>query len=315
MTRLKCPSWQQLEAIYERDIRRGALTLRSPNPPAIGTRVSIELVLPSGTALTLTGLVTMHHRKGPAMTRLEVQLQFAAGDLWIIESGIAAARRAREALTKLDPPLGDYEVEIEIEEDVDTGTAEHELAGALERELETLRGKPPQQILGVAVDASPEMAREAFQELSKKYHPDAFARFTSMKIWSLAGELFILVSDAYSALAEQAASRASARLSRREDSAAEVLLDQDRLDEAMEAYEAILRKDPKNRKARIGLEIARGLSWIRDGANPAAAAEQFARILEADPQNARAQAVLARLMRSLTDDSRKRLAKMMKEDK
>jgi tetratricopeptide (TPR) repeat protein len=312
VTRLKCPSWEQLEAIYERDIKRGALALKSPNPPPIGSRINLELVLPSGSALPLTGLVTLHTRGSGGATRIEVQLQFAPGDLWMIESGIAAARRARENAAEYE------QLEIEVddpEDDIATATAETELANALQAEFDALMGRPPHQILGVPPNASPEVAREAFAALSKRYHPDAYARFTNERLWSLAGELFMLVSDAFNALADQAASRASAMLGGFETGVADLLVDDQRYDEAMEQYDALLKQDPKNRRARIGLEVARGLKWLRDGGNPSSAAQHFQRILEADPANERAQAVMAKLMRWLTADSRERLSRLMKEGK
>jgi tetratricopeptide (TPR) repeat protein len=320
VTRLKCPSWEQLEAIYERDIRRGALALKSPNPPPIGSRVNVELILPSGTALPLTGLVTMHRRDtAGASMRIEIQLQFAPGDLWMIESGIAAARRARQAPPEApasEPVSGDIEVEIEdMPEDVETATAENELAVALQREFDTLKGKPPHQILGIAKNAAPEAAREAFTQLSKRYHPDAYARFTNERLWSLAGELFIMVSDAFTAVAEQAATRASSMLGGLETGVADMLLDDQRYEDAMEQFEALLKTDPKNRRAKLGLEVARGLKWLRDGGNPGAAAQHFQRILEADPANERAQAVMGKLMRWLTADSRERLNRLMKGGK
>jgi hypothetical protein len=100
-----------------------------------------------------------------------------------------------------------------------------------------------------------------------------------------------------------------------ETGVADMLLDDERYEEAIEQYENFLKSEPKNRKARIGVEVARGLKWLRDGGSPSVAAGHFSRILEADPGNERAQAVLAKLMRWLTADSRERLARMMKEGK
>ncbi len=50
--------------------------------------------------------------------------------------------------------------------------------------------------------------RAAFGELTKRYHPDRFARYQSTKLRQIAAEIFILIRDAYRKLADQSSRQA-----------------------------------------------------------------------------------------------------------
>ena len=52
--KLRCASWQQLSAIYKRDLSRSAMFLRSASPPPLGTAVRIDLTLPSDSMIVLS---------------------------------------------------------------------------------------------------------------------------------------------------------------------------------------------------------------------------------------------------------------------
>ena len=56
--KLRCKSWPQLESIFERDLKRGSVFLKSSKPPAIGTRIRIDLAIPSDSLIILNGEVS-----------------------------------------------------------------------------------------------------------------------------------------------------------------------------------------------------------------------------------------------------------------
>ncbi|MBI4510907.1 MAG: DnaJ domain-containing protein [Deltaproteobacteria bacterium] len=95
-------------------------------------------------------------------------------------------------------------------EEPEAAAAEADLIRALHAELESLRRMNPFQVLAVRYEANDIEVKEAFGELSRKYHPDRFARYESEDARSLAGEIFILVRDAYRKIGD-AAARATTR--------------------------------------------------------------------------------------------------------
>jgi tetratricopeptide (TPR) repeat protein len=67
-------------------------------------------------------------------------------------------------------------------------------------DLAAVRDKPPWAVLGLASDATPELAKQAFFRLSKQCHPHVYARFDSPEITAAATELFIVYKRALSKL-------------------------------------------------------------------------------------------------------------------
>src|SRR3972149_1045193 len=90
--KLRCSSWEQLTAIYERDLRRSVFFLRSDRPPAVGTEMKIDLTLPSGTVVRLRGSVARHVAAGEQVGRgagVELALTELPPDvLYMIESAL-----------------------------------------------------------------------------------------------------------------------------------------------------------------------------------------------------------------------------------
>jgi tetratricopeptide (TPR) repeat protein len=205
--RLRCASWEQLEAIHRRDLSRGALFLRSSNRPPIDTPISVHLALPSGTLIILAGAVSAHvpegglHGRGPGV---EIALEpVPASTMWLIESALKAHRHAASSparrgedknLAPGDPAPPSMDAGAPV------GDAEDELVSALEEELRALRRMNPFQVLGLSPDAGDQDVRDAFAALSKRYHPDKYARYDSRAARELAAEIFILIRDAYRAL-------------------------------------------------------------------------------------------------------------------
>jgi curved DNA-binding protein CbpA len=83
------------------------------------------------------------------------------------------------------------------------------LLSALILELESLSKLNPFQVLGVGYDATDEAIRAAFAELTKRYHPDRYIRYTSTSLRTLAAEIFIVLRNAYERLGDET-SRAKA---------------------------------------------------------------------------------------------------------
>src|SRR5215831_8182116 len=61
--KLRFTSWAQISAIYERDLKRERLFIKTQSNIPLGREVRVDLVLPSGTVATLEGRVA--HVVGP----------------------------------------------------------------------------------------------------------------------------------------------------------------------------------------------------------------------------------------------------------
>lgn len=207
--KLRCASWQQLATIYRRDLSRGAMFLKAATQPPIGTVVRIDLELPSATVIELSGTIVKHVVDPQRGTGVELRLDpLPTRSVWLIESALAAETKVRAASssgvpeeTQSAPPSGPVRA---ITEGEDVAAAETELVRALEAEVESLRKLNPFLVLGVGYEASDADVRAAFGELTKRYHPDRFARYQSVQLRQVAAELFILIRDAYRKLADSA---------------------------------------------------------------------------------------------------------------
>lgn len=235
--KLRAESWAQLSRMVERDLSRNQLFLKSSKPPPLGTEIRISLTLPSGTTIDLDGRVARHvppGERGPGVDLLLAKLP--ASTLLLVENALAAAGlpvAPRQAATDGAKPVAAPKAPagapkagapkagapkaaapapapapaptddgIDISDEPEAAAAEAELVGALEAELTGLRALNPFQVLGLGYEVTDQQVRAAFNDLTKKYHPDRFARFESERARALAGEIFILVRDAYRKLAD-----------------------------------------------------------------------------------------------------------------
>ncbi|MEZ4362196.1 MAG: DnaJ domain-containing protein [Kofleriaceae bacterium] len=188
--KLRCASWQQLAVIYRRDLCRQVVFLKTQNPPAIGTQVKIDLTLPSETTVSMLGEIASHvppsdSRGGGVDVRIA---PLAPNTLWLIESALASEAKVRHDSKSDVGSLADRQ---------DLGHAEGELVSALSSEIDSLRRLNPFQVLGLGYEATDADVRIAFAELTKRYHPDRFARYQSPEPRRLAAEIFIVIRDAY----------------------------------------------------------------------------------------------------------------------
>lgn len=202
--KLRCASWQQLATIYKRDLSRGSMFLKASTQPPIGTVVKIDLELPSASVIELQGTIVKHVTDPQRGTGVDLKLEpLPTKSVWMIENALASDAKVRaqtanpvaEEKPQRAPTISDGE---------DVSAAESELLRALEAEAESLRKLNPFLVLGVGYDTTDADVRHAFGELTKRYHPDRFARYQSPKLRQIAAEIFILIRDAYRRLADDA---------------------------------------------------------------------------------------------------------------
>ena len=211
--KLRCASWQQLATIYKRDLSRGSMFLKAGTPPPIGTAVKIDLTLPSASVIVLAGVVEQHVTDPQRGDGVELKLApIPASSIWMIESALAAEVKRRDTpatgilVVSASPSTGPVPA---VGDSDDVNAAEQDLIKALVSEAESLRKLNPFLVLGVGYEASDSDVRAAFGDLTKRYHPDLFARYESTELRQLAAEIFILIRDAYRKLGDDA-SRAQA---------------------------------------------------------------------------------------------------------
>ena len=421
--KLQCRSWQQLQNIYRRDLSRQAIFLKSTTPPPVGTPVRIDLTLPTESMIVLNGTIVEHvppgglGGRGPGIDiRLATLPQSA---LWLIETALASAQKQVGTPAAAPAPAPAPAADIGVDDSHDLLRAEDELTSALTAELASLRRLNPFQVMGVSYDADAAAVRAAFAELTKRYHPDRYTRYTSTQVRSLAAEIFIVIRDAYrrlsddatrartlaslgmraavtvpsrpevsipparpssgmapthrtstsmpqsqpavaippvtppagsSALSSQGAvpeaiggdvqmvptgptrsgaivipTRAGSEPARKlpagaiavtgdehkaDFRAAEGLLESGRHDEALAVFKIYARKNPGDRQARAGIELAEGLRALaqRDRLE---AAQRFEAVLEIDPTNERAARELADMRRLATNERKGLLSRLM----
>lgn len=202
--RLRCPTWKQLGAIYRRDLSRGELFLRAPKPPAIGAIMVVELILPSGSLVPLSGTIQEHvppgGREGRGPGVIVALSMIAPATMWMIESALTAAGESRDA----EPASGAAPgaAEPALQEDAAVGDAERDLAAALEEELAAMRKLNPFQVLDVPYDADDQAVRGAFGVLARRYHPDRFTRYAGGRARTCGSEIFLCIRNAYKQLSE-----------------------------------------------------------------------------------------------------------------
>ncbi len=204
--KLRCSSWQQLATIYKRDLMRGTMFLKASNPPALGTPVRIDLTLPSGSVIVLTG--TVEHQLQDAQRGAGVELKLApipASSIWMIESALASQDKQRPPSSPGVPATPMPQVASGPVPAIggDLVEAETDLVRALVSEAESLRKLNPFLVLGIGYEANDNDVRAAFGELTKRYHPDRFARYESTELRNVAAEIFILIRDAYRRICDE----------------------------------------------------------------------------------------------------------------
>lgn len=356
--KLRVTSWKQLAAIYKRDLTRSAIFLKTKKPPPLGTKVRINLSLPSDTLIVLAGIIHRHipaaglGGRGPGV---DIKLNhIPQSAMWLIESALSSPKAKAEIARvtpagSTPPPPSSDPPDAVVEGDMDDGEklveAEEQLVVALRRELESLRRLNPFQVLNIKYEADDQQVRTAFGGLTKKYHPDRFARFQSNEARELASEIFILIRDAYRKLGE-AGTRAkvlnelrAAALERRNNAAAtqprpapatapptskpppprdakpnyasgDTLLEAGKYTEALAIFRIARRKLPNDRQLRARIELAEGLKALAQQ-DRLEAAQRFEAVLEHDPDNERAARELAGMRRLATNERKGLMSRLL----
>ena len=201
--KLRCASWNQLATIYRRDLSKGSMFLKATSQPSVGTIVRIDLELPSGSVIELAGKILKHVVDPQRGTGVELELEpLPTKSVWMIESALAAENKVRAQSAGIAAQPAPQPRAPNVDEGADVAEAEIELKRALEAEAESLRKLNPFLVLGVGYETSDAEVRAAFGELTKRYHPDRFARYQSATLRQVAAEIFILIRDAYRKLAD-----------------------------------------------------------------------------------------------------------------
>lgn len=213
--KLACRSWQQLSAIYARDLCRNAFFLKTKKPPPIGTQVRISLTLPSDTSVEFNGSISKIvdadglGGRGPGVDITLLKLSHSV--MWLVESALSSAGMTPElslsngsnAKPDSTKAIGTQAPDSEMSEGSAVVDAEAELIDSLESELDSIAKWNPFQRLNLEYNTTDQAVRSAFGDLSKKYHPDRFTRYQNPKIRELAGELYLLLRDAYRHIAKE----------------------------------------------------------------------------------------------------------------
>ena len=223
--RLRLEDWEQVETLLERQIRRGAVVLRAEVPPPHGSVMTLLLELPSGEAITLSGTVEAH-LSVDSLGRTGVRLALRALEpeaLFAMEGGIAHARRRtgparfgtssstlsgvkRSELSLEPPPPPDEDPAFDpLPTNVGQAPTADDLVHGLTAELEALRTQDPFAALGLRIDPTDAEVADAFAKRSRRYHPFQLARYESEQARVLAGEIFLLLREAFRQLAHAAA--------------------------------------------------------------------------------------------------------------
>jgi hypothetical protein len=204
--KLRCSSWAQLSTIYKRDLSRGAIFLRTPKPPPIGTMVKIDMTLPSESMIVLSGVIVEHVGEGGMSGRgpgVDIKLAtIPQSAMWLIETALASHKPAEPVKPPASEPAkptgrAGSIVDAGLDDSADLADAETELVAALGAELASLQKLNPFQLLGVGYEVGDNEVRAAFGELTRRYHPDRYAKYPSLELRRYAAEIFILIRDAY----------------------------------------------------------------------------------------------------------------------
>lgn len=224
--KVKCPTWEHVEAFYGRKLRDGnLLTVRVPFPIDAGAGLDLALELPSELVMSIAGRVRAVAPAGDGQ-RNALQLELIGftdeirGRLEVLvaesreqpDEAPAPAAPPRAAAASRAPPVPqpeDAPVDERIHEPAppqveDVREDEREVFVALESELGRLRECAAHDVLGVSWDAGVLDIRRAYFDITKHFHPDVYAKYRSTPILRLAQEVFIHINKAYDRMRDAA---------------------------------------------------------------------------------------------------------------
>jgi uncharacterized protein (TIGR02266 family) len=319
---VRCDTWRAFIALYTRDISRGGMFVVTGSPPAVGTRLQIKLHLPADHVLELAGRVA--HVISPERAYVE-DTQPGVG-VELLDLGGATERQidAFVEMAKLQtggstsPPAPKDRADRDGRPTQRRGE-QAKLLEQLRADLAALKEMDDHAALGLAPDADGAAARRAFYELSKRYHPDLFARHGDPEITRAVTEIFILLKRASSRVGSRptCAQRptptpptcdapvvADSATGKRptDPSLKQALchLAEGRHQEAAEELQRVLAADRDNDVARVWLFLVQARQLKQRGETERAL-QRYQAVLRLDEQNAEA----AREVRELNEQARR----------
>ncbi len=220
---MKCPTWDHVEKFYGHKLRNGnRLSVRVPFNLAKGDKLNIALELPNEMVMMIDGEVS---RCKPAAdgkrSALELHLTGMTDDLRKrLERLVGQARgdipsSGEMSIDDLDPdglpvaqpadaPMDERVEYQEIPSADSLRGKEREVFVLLEQELQVIREAAAHEVLSVAWDADVAAIRSAYFRLTKRFHPDAYARHQSEAIQLISQEIFIYINKAYDRMRDAA---------------------------------------------------------------------------------------------------------------
>ena len=218
--KVRCDNWDRVVSLYTQNISRGGMFVKTENPPAIGTELTIQLLLPDGRTLDLPASVA--HVVSPERAKMDKRtagmgiffqpltpeqkeiveqiLEQARGSGPPSDDNPSAPRGVPAIKEAIPEPTGGDE-DSQAYDQLDALDQEGaKLLAALEAELGRLRECRPWEVLGVPPDASDDDVAAAYRTLCKRYHPDVFAQWKAAEIRGVASDCFIVVKKAYERL-------------------------------------------------------------------------------------------------------------------
>jgi hypothetical protein len=220
--KVKCATWDQVEAFYTQKVKGDLFIIRMPQPPRVGQPVTVALVLPNGLVFAMDGEVTKLgplEEGGKAAVAMKLSGLTAEARLRLVRlvdegrrgsspnltAELSGMVSAASSVPVPSPTPSDAPVDEPVSPPVDPQIANVDPAERkVFAELVELRKRQEplaaHEVIGVAEEAPLVQVRKGYFALAKRYHPDAYGRYRSAAVRQLASEVFLHVNKAYDRL-------------------------------------------------------------------------------------------------------------------
>ncbi len=191
---IACSTWDQVEAIYERKLRRGNLmSIKVPFAATPGDAITLGLELPSQVVVAIDGAITRTAPiDGSDKQWIEVELLGLTGEV------VARLRRmVDDARAEAAPGAAPAPAQATDADAAAMPSDERRLFLSLSAELRRLRALPAHAVLGVDERAGGASVRRGWLRLVRQFHPDLVAARRSPAVSHLAEELVLHINRAY----------------------------------------------------------------------------------------------------------------------
>lgn len=208
-------SWNELVALYTKDISCGGMFVETEAPPERDTRVAVQLQLPHGTGtLEFEGMV-VH-----VVTAAQARSMGCTAGFGIQFSDLTAERRrALQRLVEQAKQMADARPMAVTSTLRELGTlgdggsvrmtlsdAESRQVQELRAELATMTARSDLEVLGLDTAADRNALRIAFERLARRWHPSVAYVEGPPEVRQLTGEIFLRIHEAYRRLRDALAS-------------------------------------------------------------------------------------------------------------